>query len=120
MNPTFPIIELVDRYVISQIKLEKSQGNQAEFEFYNKQLELYDLTLIKNELDTLHLIHNNIWALESDLKSGVEDKVELAEIGRRAIKIRDWNNKRISIKNVMAEKLGQGYIQDFKKDHLSE
>jgi hypothetical protein len=41
------------------------------------------------------------------------------EIGRRAIAIRDLNNKRITLKNSMAEKL-KCNIREIKHDHLSE
>jgi hypothetical protein len=57
--------------------------------------------------------------LEKELKSGRENELPLEEIGRRAIKIRDWNNKRVSIKNAMAEKLSCP-VREIKKDHLSE
>ena len=49
----------------------------------------------------------------------MEDQLELAEIGRRAIEIRDWNNKRVKLKNTIAEKLGC-VVREIKKDHASE
>jgi len=115
----FPIIELVDRYSIAQLKYNKTQANQEELDFYNTQLESHDLTAISNELHELYDIHSEIWNLEAELKSGREAELELAEIGRRAIAIRDWNNKRIAIKNIIAEKLGCS-VREIKKDHLSQ
>lgn len=120
MIPFFPIFELVDRYTIARVKFDKTQANLAELNFYQDQLTDYDLSNIQEELDELTKIHREIWKLESELKSGKEDQLELAEIGRRAIEIRNWNNKRIALKNSMADKLGQGYIREIKKDHLSE
>lgn len=120
MTPEFPIIELVDRYVIAQIKFEKTQRNKSELEFYQNQLDRYNTTVIKHELAELYKIHNIIWGLEKELKSGSEDCLGFEEIGRRAVKIRDWNHCRIELKNIMADKLGQGYIHEIKKDHLSE
>jgi hypothetical protein len=120
MIPYFPIVELVDRYSIAQLKFEKTQANLPEVEFYRDQLSHYDLTVIALELDKLTQVHKEIWQLESELKSGCEHQLELAEIGRRAIKIRDWNHQRIALKNAMADKLGQSNIHDIKKDHLSE
>jgi hypothetical protein len=120
MTPYFPIIELVDRYSIAQLKFEKTQANAPEVEFYCQQLSTYDLTIVATELDELNKVHKEIWQLESELKSGCEHQLELAEIGLRAIKIRDWNHKRIALKNNIADKLGQGNIHDIKKDHLSE
>ena len=120
MTPEFPIIELVDRYVIAQIKFEKTQRNKPELEFYQVQLSRYDITVIEHELEELHKIHNTIWGLEKELKSGLEDCLGFEEIGKRAVKIRDWNNCRVKLKNIMADKLGQGHIFEIKADHLSE
>lgn len=120
MTQFFPIFELVDRYVIAMLKYEKTQANMPELEFYRDQLSDYNLSLVKEELESLYTIHNNIWNLEAELKSGRENELELAEIGRRAIEIRNWNNRRIAIKNLVAEKLGQQSIKEIKKDHLSE
>lgn len=120
MTQFFPIFELVDRYSIAMLKFRKTQANKEELAFYDNQLIDYDLSLVKEELDQLYLIHSNIWALEAELKSGQEQKLSLEEIGRRAIEIRNWNNKRVSLKNAIADKLGQGSIHEIKKDHLSE
>ena len=116
----FPVIELVDRYCIAMLKFNKTKSNQAELDFYQEQMAVYDLQYIASELDELYQIHSQIWNLESELKSGVEEQLPLEEIGRRAIQIRDWNNKRISIKNHLSKKLGQGYIQEIKQNHLSQ
>lgn len=120
MTPVFPIIELVDRYVIAQLKFEKTQRNKPELEFYQDQLARYNIAIIKHELEELYKIHNIIWDLEKELKSGSEDCLGFEEIGRRAVKIRDWNHRRIKLKNIMADKLGQGHVYEIKEDHLSE
>ena len=120
MTPAFPIIELVDRYVIAQLKFNKTQKNAAELEFYQSQIDLLDVSLINNELQQLYKIHDAIWNLEKELKSGQEHLLDYEEIGRRAVKIRDWNHQRIGLKNIMADKLGQGHIHEIKQDHLSE
>ena len=119
MTGFFPVIELVDRYVIAKLKLVKTQANQAEFDFYSQQLSAFDLSKIDDKLNELYEIHNSIWQLEADLKSGQEQNLELAEIGRRAILIRNCNNKRIAIKNQLADILGCS-VKEIKKDHLSE
>ena len=115
----FPVIELVDRYAIAQLKFDKTQANYDELNFYKEQLKSYDLATIKPELDELYSIHRQIWNLESELKSGVEHQLSLDEIGRRAIEIRNWNNKRVCIKNSIAEQLGCT-VKEIKKDHLSQ
>ena len=118
----FPVIELVDRYSIAKLKNQKTDGaNHTEFEFYHQQLKNIDsdLSKIEPELEQLYQIHEQIWNLESQLKSGKESELSLEEIGRRAISIRDLNNQRIRLKNLMAEKL-DCKIKEIKKDHLSE
>lgn len=120
MNINFPIIELVDRYSIAKLKFVKTGANKSELEFYQQQLKKYNIFPIEQELSDLYQIHLQIWELEAELKSGTEENLPLEEIGRRAIKIRDWNSKRVALKNCMAEKLGQGDIQEIKLDHLSQ
>jgi len=115
----FPVIELVDRYAIAKLKFSKTQANQAELDFYSEQLQSYDLSLVKDQIDELYNIHSEIWTLEALLKSGRESELSLEEIGRRAIAIRDRNNKRVVIKNNIAEILGCK-VREIKKDHLSE
>lgn len=119
MTPQFPIIELLDRLAIARIKHQRIGNNQVELDFYQTQAEHLDLSLVQVDLLNLEQIHNEIWELEKELKTGRESELPLEEIGRRAIKIRDWNNKRISIKNAMAEKLSCP-VREIKKDHLSE
>jgi hypothetical protein len=115
----FPVIELVDRYSIACLKYDKTQANKEELDFYKQQLDSYDITAIQNEINDLYAVHKQIWNLESELKSGQEHELSLEEIGRRAILIRDLNNKRIKLKNLVAEKLGC-VVREVKKDHLSE
>lgn len=106
MTYKFPLVELLDRYVIAQLKFEKLRTNYEEVEFYTKQLEDYDFELIKEELNQLTEIHRRIWALEDDFKNfTIENKYDLAEIGRRAIVVRDTNYERYQMKNKIAEKL---------------
>jgi hypothetical protein len=119
MNPMFPKIELVDRYCIAKLKFAKTQANQAEVNFYTNQLTVCDVLLIQDSLDQLYEIHNQIWNLEAELKSGREHELSLDEIGRRAIAIRNLNNQRVALKNSMAEKL-HCEVREIKKDHLSE
>jgi hypothetical protein len=115
----FPVIELVDRYCIAELKFNKTGHNTEELEFYKSAMCCYATDSIKQELLELYSVHEKIWSLESELKTGRESELSLEEIGRRAIQIRNWNNKRIALKNVMAEKLGCA-VREIKKDHLSQ
>ena len=119
MNPIFPIIELVDRLAIAEVKFKRTKANEEELLWYMNQALRIDLTLIVDEYEDLKVIHNEIWELEAELKTGREAELSLEEIGRRAIAIRDHNNKRVALKNVIAEKLNCA-VREIKQDHLSE
>ena len=119
MNITFPVVELFDRYAIACVKWQRTKSNEDELMYYQKQIDQFDVELIKEPLESLTSIHNIIWDLEWQLKTGVEDKLPLAEIGRRAIAIRDFNNKRVTYKNQIAELLNDT-VKEIKQDHLSE
>jgi hypothetical protein len=119
MTPVFPIIELVDRLAIAEIKFKRTKANEEELLWYMNEAIRIDLTEIVDEYEDLKRIHDEIWELEAELKTGREEELSLEEIGRRAIAIRDHNNKRVKLKNSMAEKLGC-VVKEIKKDHLSE
>ena len=119
MSYHFPVIELFDRLAIAEVKWARTQSNQEELKWYRDQTVQFDLSLIQSYFDELKNIHDTIWSLEAELKSGCEAELGLEEIGRRAILIRDWNNKRIAIKNTIAEKLNCP-VREIKKDQLSE
>jgi hypothetical protein len=119
MTPIFPIIELVDRLAIAEIKFKRTKANEEELLWYMNEAMRIDLTQIVDEYEDLKHIHNEIWELEAELKTGREAELSLEEIGRRAIAIRDHNNKRVKLKNAMAEKLNCP-VREIKKDHLSQ
>jgi hypothetical protein len=120
MSFEFPIIELVDRYTIARVKYEKTSGrNSAELDFYLRQVAQLPLNKIQPELDRLEEIHREIWALEDDFKKRRVDGADLAEIGRRALEIRDLNNYRVEYKNKIAEQLGDA-VREIKQDHYSD
>lgn len=101
---SFPVIELVDRYIIAQVKYDRTQGaNRAELDFYQTQVDLLDTQLIATELTALKILHNKIWELEDDFKKCRIDGTDLAEVGRQALEIRDYNNYRAVLKNKIAE-----------------
>jgi uncharacterized protein YxjI len=119
MTPLFPILELADRLAIAEIKFERTAANQAELDWYTEQFAQYNSKSVRSQIDALKEIHNEIWDLEWQLKSGREQELPLEEIGRRAIAIRDHNNRRIAIKNALAEQL-ECPVREIKRDHLSE
>jgi hypothetical protein len=82
-------------------------------------LDAEQLDQLNKDIEEITKIHNQIWNLEWQLKSGVEHLLPLDEIGRRAIAIRDWNNRRISYKNSIAALFGLK-MREIKTDHLSD
>lgn len=119
MKNIFPIIELIDRLAIAEVKHEKTQKNQDEVQWYKESFDKYDLELVKDDYEALKDVHRTIWGLESELKCHKEHLLSLEEIGRRAIEIRNHNHNRIELKNAIAAKL-HCRIREFKVDHLSE
>lgn len=115
----FPVIELVDRLAIAEVKWERTKGNHHELEWYKTQMRCYDISKIASMLNELKKIHHSIWDKEALLKSGREQELSMDEIGRRAIAIRNLNNQRVALKNAMAERLNCN-VREIKQDHLSE
>lgn len=102
----FPVIELVDRYCIAKLKFAKIGTNKEELDFYTCQLLDIEIELIKEELDKLYDVHARVWELEDDFKKyRVEKMYDLAEVGRRALHVRDIMEERYVIKNIIADKL---------------
>jgi hypothetical protein len=111
----FPVIELVDRYCIAKLKFAKLGNNKEELDFYTEQLCNINFELIKDELDQLYQVHAEVWDLEDDFKKfRVEHMYDLAEVGRRALHIRDIMHNRYDLKNKMAEKLNDP-VREMKK-----
>jgi hypothetical protein len=116
----FPAVELLDRLAIARVKWRRTEANRTELDYYEQQaakLDMDDECLAA--IKSLEVIHDTIWDLEKELKSGREQELPLEEIGRRAIAIRDHNNRRIRYKNLLAERVGCE-VREIKRDHLSE
>lgn len=102
----FPVIELVDRWCIAKLKYSKLGNNKEELDFYTEQLHDIDFQLIQKELDRLYEVHAQVWEVEDDFKKKrVDDQFDLAEIGRRALYVRDIMEERYVLKNIIADKL---------------
>jgi uncharacterized membrane protein YgaE (UPF0421/DUF939 family) len=111
----FPVIELVDRYCIAKLKFAKIGNNQEELDFYTEQLHDINFELIQEELDKLYEVHAEVWDLEDDFKKfRVEHLYDLAEVGRRALHVRDVMHQRYDLKNRMADKLNDP-VKEMKK-----
>jgi hypothetical protein len=116
----FPIIEIVDRYTIAVVKHRKTNGaNQEELDFYLEQMKTVNINPINALVLELIEHHAYVWSLEDDFKKNRIDGLPLEEIGRRALHIRDIGHKRVTIKNTLAELLGDP-VREIKRDHITE
>ena len=116
-----PVLELIDRLCIARVKHARTHGaNQIELDWYEAKLrELPQSAELDDAIQAMTDIHHAIWDLEWQLKSGVEQMLSLQEIGRRAIAIRDFNNRRIAYKNSVARILNHP-VREIKQDHLAD
>jgi hypothetical protein len=116
-----PVLELIDRLCIARVKHARTKGaNQVELDWYEERLQqLPQSAKLDEVIQAMTDIHHAIWDLEWQLKSGVEQMLSLQEIGRRAIAIRDFNNKRIAYKNTVASILNHP-VTEIKQDHLAD
>ena len=116
-----PVLELIDRLCIARVKHARTKGaNQVELDWYEQRFNLLAQSPeLDQAIEAMTDIHHAIWDLEWQLKSGVEQMLSLQEIGRRAIAIRDFNNRRIAYKNSVASILGH-VVKEIKQDHLAD
>ena len=117
-----PIGEILDRYSIAVLKKERAKAdNDIELIDLLKEIEDYrqkDSEFINHKINQLIEINGMIWDLESDIRKGREGELGLEEVGRRAIKIREFNKIRVGYKNDVVEVFGEGY-KDIKMNHAS-
>jgi hypothetical protein len=121
-----PVLEMIDRLCIARVKSRRTNGaNEVERAWYEVryqelQKQVNNVAELEFNIAAMTSIHEAIWELEWELKSGVEQQLSLEEIGRRAIRIRDYNNKRISFKNSIAALVDSDPVREIKSDHLSD
>jgi len=100
--------EFFDRFTIL---LQKSFFSDD----YKKRVEEYVAILDKNGFDgkflriicELQIININIWHLESDIRKSREGELGLLEVGRRALRIRDYNRERTERSNIINRLMGE-------------
>ena len=113
-----PIGDIIDRYTICKLKNERlSLSNENEINELLSHIKNYDG--VEPFINGLYEMNGKIWDLESDIRKKNEHILGLEEVGRRAIKIREFNNLRVEIKNEVNSKFSEGYIE-VKMNHGSE
>ena len=68
----------------------------------------------------LQMANVDIWNLEYDIRRGKEGLLGMAEVGERAIAIRDFNKRRIELVNKINEAFGITDRKETKHNHGSE
>ena len=102
-----PISEIIDRYTITKLKLEKTDENvKEELLAYKNELEQYKTNLDKY-IKLMYDINSKIWDTESDIRKGTD--MPLKEIGRLALKVRDLNCERNAIKAEIVDIFSEGF-----------
>ena len=103
--------EFLDRLSIHLHKAEKiGPDSYKEFIFYAQELllevEVNDFNKLIKTFRELYKVNGQIWKLESDIRLKKEKQLGIEEVGKRAIAIRNFNNKRITIQNEFIEEFG--------------
>lgn len=118
--PLYNLGDVMDKLTILTRKIYFGEEEAvSEHRYLEKALEFYgiDGKVVTNVIK-LSQMNFEIWNLENEIRRGGEDKLGLEEVGRRAIKIRDLNRKRIEYKNKITEIMKAGF-REVKIHHLS-
>jgi len=118
-KPPYNLGDLLDRLSILTMKIYfGSEGSISEHRFLEQSLPAFGINgKVVTNVMRLMLMNRLIWELENEMRNGGEDRLGLEEVGRRAIKIRDFNKKRIEYKNLLSE-LERGF-KETKIQHRS-
>jgi len=121
-----PICELCDRLTIAKLKLQRLPEDELNKTLLQKQIAYYETGIdytdpkICNLIAALLDINGQMWDAEHDIRKGLDAMLGLAEIGKRALKIRNLNCIRVSIKNEITLLAGQPEFSDCKMNHISQ
>lgn len=119
----FYLGEFIDRFSILLLKAQRI-GPECYPEFiafaedFLLNTPIKDFDEIMKSFRELYQINSEIWSRESGLRKGEEDKIGLEKLGKLAVEIRNWNNKRIAEQNRLIKLFGG--FPNIKKNHLSE
>lgn len=124
----YTVADIFDRLSILELKIKRIENSGMEEEHQQYKNEFSDLMSEYKEYLVPHLsflfeaifyVNKQIWDLENDIRNEREKELGLEEVGRRAIKIREWNKKRIKIKNLINYLTNSGF-QEIKSTEAKE
>tara|TARA_B100000965_G_scaffold71946_1_gene56804 strand:+ start:2251 stop:2691 length:441 start_codon:yes stop_codon:yes gene_type:complete len=110
-----PLPEVIDRYTISLLKLERLDDSEIDIDEMKEQVEYYksgidfDSEGIVELSDKLYEVNGKIWDVEGSIREGLDSQLGYEEIGKRAIMVRDLNRERMIVKNDIIELTGDGF-----------
>lgn len=112
---TMPLADVLDR--LSILYLKKWVGGQDDLD---DEIKRYEIAMREAEIPDDWLIRLTaynalVWSAESDIRRDVG--IPLAEIGRRAVNIRDFNKLRVGLKADISRACGDQ--PDVKVNHGS-
>ena len=117
----YPISDMIDRLSIIKLKMERTTVDHSqEYKIFRDDLlKQIDEETLDSYLEPLYEVNGYIWDLEAQLRMGREEQLGLEEVGRRALKIRDFNAERVALKNEIVKLTGTGFVEK-KINHASE
>jgi len=113
--------DVVDKMTILSRKIYFGEEDAIEELSYLKgALNLPESKLGDLLVATIRLAQMNfeIWNLENEIRRG-DKSLSVEEVGLRALKIRDFNRKRVRYKNLINRITGIGFVE-FKIQHRSQ
>ena len=115
--------DAVDRLTILSRKIFfGEEGAYKEHTYLTESIDKLNIKLSGSLLAAIIRINQmniEIWNLENEIRNDTEDKMDNAEVGRRAKLIRDYNKKRIEYKNEINRITEMGF-REFKIRHRSQ
>lgn len=114
----FPLDELIDKTTIWKLKYERigDENSRNNYLIFQKELDKYKYE--QEWFDTLYKINARMWDIEGNIRNGLDDNKGYEHIGKLAIMARDNNKERVSYRNMIVEKTGQGF-KDIKVNCVS-
>lgn len=111
-KPQYNLGDVLDKLTILSMKIYfGDEQSISEHRYLEQSLSAFGVDgKIATNIIRLTLMNRMIWELENEMRNGGEDRLGLEEVGRRAIKIRDFNRKRIEYKNIINQ-LSRGFIE---------
>ena len=116
----YPLDEIIDKRTICQLKIERIEDREdrkrmiQEYEDYCFAISEYinsghcSRSQVEEWHKKLYAVNAKGWDMESDIRAG-KDEMTFEEIGKRAVKLREFNKERLKIKIDIVDKTGIGY-----------